>query len=147
MTAQLCRIDLSKTHYQEMPTELLGPQHHSAAVKIYHSYCEHHNFDPHHYHPLWPELFHSELTEVLGYRHCGRLVAFSIVFVYAQSQCCEADQFAWDYAEPGLKLGYRSVRSECARYKARGFRYLYLGEVAEYKKQLQGFELVQRPHI
>jgi arginyl-tRNA--protein-N-Asp/Glu arginylyltransferase len=57
-----------------------------------------------------------------------------------------ADQFAWDYENPKLKLGYKSIRSECARYKRLGYQYYYLGEVCDYKQQLQGFELVQRPH-
>ena len=53
-------------------------------------------------------------------------------------------QFAWDYANPKLRLGIESLKNECAVYKARGFNYLYLGLADEYKSQLDGFELLGR---
>ena len=53
-----------------------------------------------------------------------------------------ADQFAWDYAEPKLKLGYRSIRSECAYYKKAGYKYYILGDLDKYKEELKGYEII-----
>ena len=55
---------------------------------------------------------------------------------------CECYQFCWDYANPELHIGMKSLRNECAIYKARGFKYLYLGHPAEYKSQIDGYELL-----
>jgi hypothetical protein len=69
------------------------------------------------------------------------LVAFSLIRVYDKDSV-EALQFAWDYAEPKLRLGVESLKNECALYKARGFSYLYLGFADDYKSQLDGFEIL-----
>ena len=55
-----------------------------------------------------------------------------------------ADQFAWDYADPSLKLGYKSIRNECAYYKSLGYRYFILGDEDKYKQELKGFEIITR---
>lgn len=145
MSDHRCRIDLSKVNYKEIPCEILGPAHYPQALGIYQEYCAYCQFDQHHYHPLWIEDFQSNLIEVLGYYDNEQLVAFSITYLYPSSKSCMADQFAWNYKNPKLKLGYRSIRSECARYKRLGYDYFYLGEISSYKSQLQGFELVSRP--
>ena len=41
-----------------------------------------------------------------------------------------------------LVFGIKSLKHECALYKARGFKYLYLGGADEYKKQIDGFEIL-----
>lgn len=140
-----CRINLSKTNYKEIPYKLLCSNSYKQAVDIYHQYCDYRQFHPHHYHPLWIEDFESAHIDIIGYYDQDRLVAFSIVYLYPSEKSCMADQFAWNYETPSLKLGYKSIRSECARYKRLGYQYYYLGEICEYKQQLQGFELVQRP--
>ena len=47
--------------------------------------------------------------------------------------------FAWNYKNPVLKLGIESLKNECAIYKNKGYKYLYLGQAAEYKK-IDGYE-------
>jgi hypothetical protein len=34
------------------------------------------------------------------------------------------------------------MKTECAIYKSRGFRYLYLEQAHEYKKEIDGFEIL-----
>ena len=84
----------------------------------------------------------SPYTEILGYYHNTKLVAFSLIYLYTSSRSVLAEQFAWDYCMPELKLGYRSLKSECARYKRLGYEYMYIGEYAPYKQQIDGFEIV-----
>jgi hypothetical protein len=43
---------------------------------------------------------------------------------------------------PELKLGISSLKSECAYYKSQGFCYYYLGGADEYKRQIDGFEIL-----
>lgn len=85
-------------------------------------------------------IFDSEYldNEVIGYRHDGKLVAFSLIKIH-DNENVEAIQFAWDYANPELKLGIKSLKNECAIYKARGYKYFYLGAAAKYK-QIDGYE-------
>jgi hypothetical protein len=89
-------------------------------------------------------IFDSEYTnisnDVIGYRQNDKLIAFSIITKYDKDNI-EAVQFAWDYKNPELRLGIESLKNECAIYKARGFKYLYLGEAAEYKN-IDGYELL-----
>ena len=54
----------------------------------------------------------------------------------------ECYQFAWDYKNPKLHLGIKSLRNECAIYKARGFVNYYLGFHSEYKAQIKGYEVL-----
>jgi arginyl-tRNA--protein-N-Asp/Glu arginylyltransferase len=70
----------------------------------------------------------------------------------AWSLCCRYDkhnvesvQFAWNYQQPELELGLRSIEHECAYYKQLGYHYLYLGGVAEYKTQFDGYEQLGTP--
>ena len=91
--------------------------------------------------PLFDNQFHDPLTDIVGYYHCNELVAFSLIKKYDQYNA-EARQFAWNYADPELRLGIESLKNECAVYKARGFKYLYLGTADDYKKQIDGFEIL-----
>lgn len=92
--------------------------------------------------PIFNEEYTDPNNDVIGYYdHDSKLVAFSLIRRY-NSKNAEAVQFAWDYADPKLKLGYSSLRNECAVYKARGFDYLYLGGADEYKRQVAGFEIL-----
>jgi hypothetical protein len=51
-------------------------------------------------------------------------------------------QFAWDYANPELRLGIKSIEHECAYYKSLGYKYYYLGEAHKYKENFDGFEIL-----
>lgn len=90
-------------------------------------------------------IFDSEYTDpksnVIGYYDNDDLVAFSLVRCYSDTEA-ECVQFAWDYNNPKLSLGIASLKNECAVYKRLGFKYLYLGGADEYKKQIDGFEIL-----
>jgi hypothetical protein len=142
---QNCRIRLASTHYKEIPSIKLCATDFPLAEQIYLAYCEHKQFSPAAYNPVWLDQFTDQNVDVLGYFDQGVLVAFSIIYLFPQSKCVYGDQFAWDYNNTKLKLGYKSIRSECARYRRLGYKYYYLGEVTQYKKQLRGYEPVIRP--
>jgi hypothetical protein len=78
---------------------------------------------------------------VIVYTNQLSVIAFSLLRRY-DAHNVEAIQFAWDYAEPSLRLGIRSLEHECAYYKSLGYSYLYLGDAAEYKTHIAGFELL-----
>ena len=91
--------------------------------------------------PIFPEEYTDNNNDVLGYFYNNKLVAFSLMHRYNDKNV-EALQFAWDYANPELHLGIASLRNECAYYKQQGFDYLYLGGADEYKRQIDGFEIL-----
>ena len=78
---------------------------------------------------------------MIGYRDAGELVAFSLLKRFdAHHALCA--QFAWNYRKPKLRLGIMSLQTECAIYRERGFKYLYLDQAHLYKQSIQGFELL-----
>jgi hypothetical protein len=91
--------------------------------------------------PIFNSQFTDPTVDVIGYSHNDNLVAFSLVKRY-DSHNAESVQFAWDYANPELKLGIRSLENECALYKSRGFKFLYLGLAHTYKSQIDGYEVL-----
>jgi hypothetical protein len=107
--------------------------------EIYSKYCEHKQFSS--VMPLFEQQFRDVSTEIIGYFSNRKLVAFSLIKLY-DSDNVEALQFAWNYANPKLRLGIESLKNECAKYKARGYKYLYLGSADEYKSQIDGFEIL-----
>ena len=138
-----CRIDLSKTNYTTMSDtncryvvhQDLFPE----MFEIYRRYCEYKQFDS--VMPLFEQQFRDTSTEIVGYFSSRKLVAFSLIKLYDKDNA-DALQFAWDYANPKLRLGIDSLKNECAIYKERGYKYLYLGGADEYKSQLDGFEIL-----
>jgi len=50
-------------------------------------------------------------------------------------------QFCWDYANPKLKLGYKSIRTECAIYRELGYKQMLIDTEMYYKTELQGYKL------
>ena len=109
--------------------------------EIYRQYCEHKQFDS--VMPLFEQQFRDVGTEIVGYFSNRRLVAFSLIKLYDRDNA-EAVQFAWDYANPKLRLGIESLKNECSIYKERGYKYLYLGQADDYKSQLDGYEILGR---
>ena len=140
-----CRIDLSKTNYANMSSTncryIVHESMYPECFGIYRKYCEYKQFES--VMPLFEQQFRDTMTEIIGYFSNRKLVAFSLIKFY-DAKNAEAVQFAWDYANPKLRLGIESLKNECAVYKARGFNYLYLGLADEYKSQLDGFELLGR---
>ena len=137
------RIDLSKTDYNKLEDGKWG------VIKcpdidqlnnIYRTYCRYKKFKS--VMPIFPSEYVDPGNELIGYMHGGQLVAFSLIKIF-DSENAECIQFAWDYNNPKLRLGFKSLEHECALYKDRGFNYLYLGGADEYKKQIQGFEILR----
>lgn len=139
------RIDLAKTNYtSSIPwAKAINPDIKSLNI-LYQTYCRHKQFKS-----VMP-IFDSEYVnnDVILYYDENQfeyihtlIVGFSIIKAY-DSENAECIQFAWDYKNPALRLGIKSLENECAIYKALGFKYLYLGDAAEYKKQIQGFEIL-----
>lgn len=136
-----CRINLDKTAYHTSPHAITFA---IAPVKqlqgIFKSYCVFRNFDG--IMPLFDSQFTDPNNDIIGYTDTsGQLVAFSLLRRHDSSNV-ESVQFAWDYAAPKLRLGIRSIEHECAVYKKLGYKYLYLGLTADYKKNFTGYEEV-----
>lgn len=81
-------------------------------------------------------------SEILGYFDNGKLVAWSMMLLYPSQLSVTADQFAWNYENPKIRLGIASLENECAYYKELGYHYLYLHGTDSYKKDFDGFEVV-----
>lgn len=134
------RIDLSKTFYEKMDNcKFLDPVPIDLLQKIYKEYCSHKQFKS--VMPIFESEFVDPKNEVIGYFDNNALVAFSLLRLFDNSNI-EAVQFAWDYKNPKLRLGINSLQNECALYKERGYKYLYLGGADEYKSKIDGFELL-----
>lgn len=96
--------------------------------------------------PIFNSQYEDQQTDILGYYNDRQLVAFSLVKKWDNDNA-ESVQFAWDYVNPKLEYGYKSLIVECAVYKELGFKYLYLGEVADYKSKLDGYEIIDNPYV
>ena len=141
----ICRINLNKTKYKEIKFKLLNLQDFPKCEEIYKQYIEHNDIE--NPHPVFEEEWNTEAkynADVIGYYDNDNLVAWSLTYKFPSKQTVIADQFAWNYANPKLKLGYKSIRSECAYYKSQGFKYFILGDPDKYKEELQGYEIIER---
>jgi hypothetical protein len=140
MTYQFARIDLSVTTYQ--PTVdwyYIADPNIPVLQDIYRTYCIYKHFAS--VMPLFASQFTDPMTDVVGYRELGRLVAFSLMKRYDNHNVL-ASQFAWTYHDPRTRLGVESLKTECAIYRERGFQYLYLDQAHLYKQNLEGFEIL-----
>jgi len=137
---QFARIDLSQTNYSvTVDCEVLTTPDIAALNEIYRSYCVYKKFAS--VMPIFDSRYTDPMTDVLGYYDENKLVAFSLIRRYDQHHAL-CDQFAWTYHKPQLRLGIETMKTECAMYKARGFRYLYLEQAHSYKSQIDGFEIL-----
>jgi len=134
-----CRINLDKTNYELLPNtqfKILTNWSYGELNSIYMAYCKYKKFAS--VMPMFYEDFKN--NEVVGYYHNNKLVAWSLIVLYPSQQSVMAEQFAWDYVNPELRLGIRSLEHECAYYKQQGYHYMYLHGADEYKKDFDGFE-------
>lgn len=138
MSYSYARINLEKTKYKKIGSHeiLLNPDP-NQLKEIYYKYCNYHKFNS-----VMP-LFDIEFKEntIIGYYDGDVLVAFSMIAEFDEHNA-ECYQFAWDYANPKLHLGIKSLRNECAIYKELGYKYLYIGGADEYKQKIDGFEVM-----
>lgn len=140
---KFCRIELSKTNYDVNALDwyylVASDSYITRMDAIYQKYCAYKKFNS--VMPIFKSQYRDTTTDRIGYYHNNQLVAFSLVKKY-DSENAECLQFAWDYANPELHLGIESLKSECALYKSLGFKYLYLGPAADYKSQIDGYEIL-----
>jgi len=136
-----CRIDLSKTNYEKLDNAVMFVYPPIDKLRtIYEKYCIHKKFTS--VMPLFDSFFIDRTIDIWGYLNREKeLVAFSIVKKHDEKNA-ESLQFAWDYKNPELEIGYESLKHECTVYKQLGYRYLYLGEADAYKSKLQGYEVL-----
>jgi hypothetical protein len=134
------RINLSKTFYKEHSNwkYIIDPDI-EELNKIYRAYCKHKQFES--VMPIFDSQYTDTNTDIIGYYDNNQLVGFSLIKRLSDDSI-ESLQFAWNYQEPKLRLGIESLKNECAIYKNKGFQYLYLGTAADYKSQLDGYEIL-----
>jgi hypothetical protein len=134
---KFCRINLEKTNYHKVDNfKVLENPDFDQLNRIYYDYCHYHGFQS--VMPVYPEDLDNT---IFGYFDGDELVAWTLLVEYEQSRVVHNDQFAWNYKNPKLTLGIRSVRNECAYFKELGYKYMYLQHFDEYKTNFQGFEL------
>ena len=140
MTYEYARIDLTKTTYQaSVSWRYLHEPDIAHLNDIYRTYCIYRHFGS--VMPIFDSQYRDPDTDVIGYYDAEKLVAFSLIKRYdTQNALCA--QFAWTYSKPKQRLGIESLKTECAIYRERGFRYLYLDQAHLYKQGLEGFELL-----
>ena len=140
MTYQFARIDLNKNTDQETVSwAYLKNPNINELNNIYKTYCIYKHFAS--VMPLFDSQFTDPDTDVLGYYDNDLLAAFSLIKRYDDKNALCA-QFAWNYRNPKLRLGIESLKTECAIYRERGFKYLYLDQAHLYKQGITGFELL-----
>jgi hypothetical protein len=140
---QFARIRLEQTQYQ--PTTdwyYITEPDITQLNDIYRTYCIYKHFAS--VMPIFDSQYLDPATDIIGYRDAGDLVAFSLMKRYDDHNVL-ASQFAWTYHNPRTRLGIESLRTECAIYQQRGFKYLYLDQVHLYKQSFDGFEILG-PH-
>lgn len=140
MTYQFARIDLSK-NTDQVAVNWAYLQSPDIAVlnDIYRTYCIYKHFAS--VMPIFDSQYTDPDTDIIGYYDVDELVAFSLIKRYDNENALCA-QFAWNYRKPKLRIGVESLRTECAIYRERGFKYLYLDQAHLYKQGITGFELL-----
>ena len=139
------RINLEKTNYNindicniGIVAQLIRAFDASVLEEIYIDYCRYKQFES--VMPLFQEEFFYPQTDIIAYYDEDVMVGFTMMFRY-NTHSVAAAQFAWTYHKPEIRLGINSLHHICAYYKSEGYKYLYLGDAAEYKQSLDGFEI------
>jgi hypothetical protein len=140
MSWQFGRIDLCKTDYTACSDWImLKTPPVDELLRIYRDYCRHKHFLS--VIPMAPERFTESGTDIIGYQHQGRLVAWSMLRRWGTHSVL-SDHFAWDYRHPDLRLGIHSLETECAIYRDQGFQWMYFESVEPYMLDITGFEIL-----
>jgi len=141
---QFGRINLANTCYTaDLNGHVMDPVPVPELQRVYRDYCAHKNFLS--VMPMIPGRFTVPGTEIIGYHDHGQLVAWSMYLIWDRENIL-SDHFAWDYKNPRLRLGIRSLEHECALYRDRGYDWMYFEAVEPYMINMQGFELLGRGH-
>ena len=143
MTYQFARINLEQTDYN--PTvewQYITSREPDVLAKlddIYRTYSIYKHFAS--VMPIFHSRYCDPMADVIGYYDSHKLVAWSLIRRFDQHNA-QCDQFAWTYHKPQLRLGIETMKTECAIYKERGFKYLYLEQAHLYKSDMAGFEIL-----
>jgi len=135
---QYGRINLTKTNYElcDNASILINPNIEALNI-IYTDYCRYKRFQS-----VEPLFYHEiVMNDVIGYFDNSELVAFSIIS-HLDEISVRGIQFAWNYKNPSLKLGWVANFHECAWYKQLGYKYYYLGSHQPYKEKISGYEIL-----
>lgn len=143
MTYHFARIDLTKTDYTpSIKWEYITSREPDVLDRlndIYRTYCIYKHFAS--VMPMFHSRYNDPMAEIIGYYDNEQLVAWSLIRKFDMHNAL-CDQFAWTYHKPRLRLGIETMKTECAIYRDRGFRYLYLEQAHTYKEEITGFELL-----
>ena len=143
MTYQFARIDLSKTDYSpSVEWEYITNKDAETLAKlddIYKTYCTYKHFAS--VMPVFHSRYTDPMADLIGYYDSGKLVAWSLIRRFDEHNAL-CDQFAWTYHKPKTRLGIETMKTECAIYRDRGYKFLYLDQAHLYKQGLEGFELL-----
>lgn len=143
MTYQFARIDLHKTDYiPSVKWEYITSRESSILARlddIYRTYCIYKHFAS--VMPMFHSRYQDPMADIIGYYDNDRLVAWSLIRRFDEHNAL-CDQFAWTYHNPKQRLGIETMKTECAIYKQRGFKYLYLEQAHLYKSEIDGFEIL-----
>jgi hypothetical protein len=143
MSYQFARINLEQTNYQSKIDWAYITDYSLETLMqlddIYRTYCIYKHFVS--VMPMFHSRYIDPMTDVVGYYDNKKLVAFSLIRRFDQHNAL-CDQFAWTYHKPKLRLGIETMKTECAIYKERGFKYLYLEQAHLYKSNMDGFEIL-----
>lgn len=140
MNWQFGRIDLAKTTYQQCCTcEFLNPVPVDDVLRVYREYCAHKHFQS--VMPMLPGRLTDACTQLIGYRDNTQLVAWSMYRIWDDKNVL-SDHFAWNYQNPKLRLGIRSLENECAIYRDTGYRFMYFESILPYMLDMQGFQVL-----
>jgi len=141
------RINLSETDYDinsiNIDARRLRDPDSEELESIYDAYVKYKKFPS--VMPLFKEEYSYHQSDVFGYYDEDKLVAFTLCFRYNDRNIA-ANQFAWTYHKPELRLGITSLKWLCAYYKFRCYDYIYLGDATAYKQQLAGVEMLGPRH-
>ena len=141
MTYQFARIRLADTTYQpSVEWEYLREPNIAQLKDIYRTYCIYKHFGS--VMPMFHSRYCDVMADVIGYYDRDRLVAWSLIRRFDEHNAL-CDQFAWTYHNPRQRLGIETMKTECAIYKKRGFKYLYLEQAHLYKQEIDGFEILR----
>jgi hypothetical protein len=134
------RIDLDKTTYNiTLNAHLLNPVAIKEINRVYAEYCLYKKFKS--VIPMIAGRFAIPNTETFGYFEQDQLIAWSMYRIWDDKNIV-ADHHAWNYRNPQLRMGIRSLQNECAIYRNRGYQYMYFESIEPYMYNLQGFEIL-----
>ena len=137
---QHCRINLqNETFEPQLDYKLLDNPDGNKLLEIYDEYSKYKQFESPF--PFYKEQFSHVDFDIIGYYDKDELVAWTMLYII-NKDVVDCQQFAWNYRNPRLRIGFKSIETESFIYKSRGFKYIILGEASEYKSTCKGYELI-----